>query len=132
LNKKGTDEVRKLTKRETTLLIVFLLMIAIVVVEYWLVPALKSRQELKARRLQLTQQWEDIAFYLGREDEMKKRIGTLQAERDKLQRKLPAHQYSYLYWETILETAKESGVTISQIQEGNVSSVCENVRLTVL
>ncbi|MGO4890570.1 hypothetical protein ACJ2A9_22730 [Anaerobacillus sp. MEB173] len=124
--------MKKLTKREKTLLAIFCIFLFIVVgINYWLLPTLDKIDNYKLERADLIMEWENIEFYVGREEEIESNISELEGEIEELLQQLPPKQQSHLYWEQLLNLASEAVVSVELLQEANIDSAMMSVEIRV-
>ncbi len=111
--------MRKLNKRETVLLTIFIIFVLIaLIVNSWLPSYLDNRNKLVIEREQLQSQWEEISKYINKETEIRNSISRLSEENNKFREMIPDGNSSHKYWDTILKRAKESNVEVIVMQEG--------------
>lgn len=112
--------VRKLSKREQGLLIIFFfILMAVIGIEFIVTPSLDKITVLKSERADLQLQWDEIQSYRGTEDILNSRVKELKSKNMGLSQQLLPAQSSHQYWEFINKNAEQSGVNIVQIQEDN-------------
>lgn len=125
--------MRKLNKREKIMLGVFLIfLVAALGTEYLLFPSLDKITMLKSERAELQQQWAEINFYVGSEEDIKGRIEKLTKETKAITEQLPSAESTHLYWEYINDSAKQSGVTVNQIQEDDMDKETNHHPISVV
>lgn len=112
--------MRRLSKREQKLLIIFFfILIAVIGIEFIVTPSLDKITALKNERADLQLQWDEIQSYRGTENLLKNRIKELNQKNRGLSQQLLPAQSSHQYWEFINKNAEQLGVNIVQIQEDN-------------
>lgn len=110
--------MRKLSKRERILMILFFYILIVVIGIQWIVyPSLDKIKFLNNERSDLQLQWDEIKSYSETKEYLSSQIVELTKKTEELDKQLPSVQSSHLYWESINKSAKQSGVKIVQIQE---------------
>lgn len=122
-----TKTVRKLSKREQILLILFFsILIVVIGIEFLVTPSLDKITVLKSERADLQLQWDEIQSYKGTEDIMNSQIKELKLKTIELSQQLPPVYSSHLYWEFLNNNAERAGVNIVQIQEDEPDNKTNN------
>lgn len=120
--------IKKLSARERQLLVLFLLLLfGVVFVEFFLIPSVQSIISLKAERNELQQQWVEVEYVQNHEEELRNEIGKLERNAQNLQQRIPEAAYSSLVLQCLLETAANTDIHITMLQE-EAHEAAENVQ----
>ncbi len=112
--------MRKLSRRESILIILLIILSAVYLVsQYWYLPLLSEIKHLEIKREDLAQQWNRMQQSLSQKETLQQRNTLLDREIRELQEQMiPAHA-SFVLWEEIRELAEQSEVELTLLQEGS-------------
>lgn len=108
--------MKKLTKREKKLLLLFfVVLLAVGLSEFLIIPSIEKTKNLRAERSQLQSEWEEIQSYLELEETLTEEMVLMEEQIEQLKNQISTN--TYLYWNYLNEKANKTGVQITNIQE---------------